>query len=174
MSRRLSLLYFKEVSADLQTEPLLTGLLDAATRQLSDKYQVGSLIRRGERAHMPLDHGPCVYCFLSQRCPSVNFFPLQRLASSFFIALCKERTNRFAIILLIHLGFAKSPHTTTLLIEAPIDGHRCCPLTLCRAMAIFVLLLWHPDLSLFVSESGPTNLLGLIDIRSTRIPCFFV
>lgn len=73
MSRRLSLLYFKEeVSADLQTEPLLMGLLDAATRQLSEKYQVGS------------------------------------------------------------------------------------------------------DLSLFVSESGPTNLLGLIDIRSTRIPCFFV
>ena len=123
---------------------------------------------------MPLDRGPCTYCFLSQRCPSVNFIPLQRLTRLPFL-LPLQRTNKsFAIILLIHLGFAKSPHTTTLLIEAPIDGHRCCPLTLCRAMAIFVLLLWHPDLSLFVSESGPTNLLGLIDIRSTRIPCFFV
>ena len=58
-------LYFKEgVSADLHTVPLLIGSIDAMTRQLSEKYRVGPLINhqwwRGERAHMPLDRGPCM------------------------------------------------------------------------------------------------------------------
>jgi hypothetical protein len=62
---RIGSLYFKEdVSADLQTVPLLTGSIDATTRQLSEKYRVGPLIDyqwwRGERAHMPLDRGPCM------------------------------------------------------------------------------------------------------------------
>ena len=62
---RIGSLYFKEdVSADLKTVPLLTGSIDATTRQLSEKYRVGPLINyqwwRGERAHMPLDRGPCM------------------------------------------------------------------------------------------------------------------
>ena len=39
---RIGSLYFKEdVSADLQTVPLLTGSIDAATKQLSERYRVG-------------------------------------------------------------------------------------------------------------------------------------
>jgi hypothetical protein len=62
---RIGSLYFKEdVSADLQTVPLLTGSIDAVTRELSERYRVGPLIDyqwwRGERAHMPLDRGPCM------------------------------------------------------------------------------------------------------------------
>ena len=62
---RIGSLYFKEdVSADLQTVPLLSGSIDTATRQLSERYRVGPLINyqwwRGERAHMPLDRGPCM------------------------------------------------------------------------------------------------------------------
>jgi hypothetical protein len=71
---RIGSLYFKEdVSADLQTVPLLTGSIDAATRELSERYRVGPLINfhwwRGERAHMPLDRGPCMICL-----PSVVLF----------------------------------------------------------------------------------------------------
>ena len=62
---RIGSLYFKEdVSADLQTVPLLTRSIDATTRQLSEKYRVGPLINyqwwRGERAYMSLDRGPCM------------------------------------------------------------------------------------------------------------------
>ena len=35
---------FESLSADLQTVPLLTGSIDAATRQLSERYRVGPLI----------------------------------------------------------------------------------------------------------------------------------
>ena len=62
---RIGSLYFKEdVSADLQTVPLLTGSIDPTTRQLSERYRVGPLINpqwwRGVRARMPLDRGPCM------------------------------------------------------------------------------------------------------------------
>lgn len=58
--------YFKEdVSADLQTVPLLSGAIDTTTRQLAEGYRVGPLTncqwwRRGNRAHMTLDRGPCM------------------------------------------------------------------------------------------------------------------
>lgn len=62
---RIGSLYFKEdVSADLQAVPLLSGVLDTTTQQLSEMYRVGPLINyqwwRGERVHMPLDRGPCM------------------------------------------------------------------------------------------------------------------
>ena len=62
---RIGSLYFKEdVSADLQAVPLLSGSIDTTTRQLLERYRVGPLINyqwwRGERAHMPLDRGPCM------------------------------------------------------------------------------------------------------------------
>jgi hypothetical protein len=71
---RIGSLYFKEdVSADLQTVPLLTESIDAATWELSERYRVGPLINfqwwRGERAHMPLERGPCMVCL-----PSVILF----------------------------------------------------------------------------------------------------
>ena len=74
---RIGSLYFKEdVSADLKTVPLLTGSIDATTRQLSEKYRVGPLINyqwwRGERAHMPLDRGPCMVLL-----PSVIFLSIR-------------------------------------------------------------------------------------------------
>jgi hypothetical protein len=65
---RIGSLYFKEdVSADLQAVPLLSGAIDTATRQLSEKYRVGPLINhqwwRGNRVHVALDRGPCMSSF---------------------------------------------------------------------------------------------------------------
>jgi hypothetical protein len=62
---RIGSLYFKEdVSADLQAVPLLSGAIDATTRQLAEGYRVGPLTNcqwwRGNRAHMTLDRGPCM------------------------------------------------------------------------------------------------------------------
>jgi hypothetical protein len=60
---RIGSLYFKEdVNADLQGVPLLSGVTDTTTQQLSERYCVGPLINyqwwRGERARMAPDRGP--------------------------------------------------------------------------------------------------------------------
>ena len=101
---RIGSLYFKEdVSADLQTIPLLTGSIDTATRELSERYRVGPLIDyqwwRGERAYMPLDRGPCMVSL-----PSlifvvrslINFCHFRARRVLIFYCRCKERTNGFA------------------------------------------------------------------------------
>ena len=181
---RIGSLYFKEdVSADLQTIPLLTGSIDATTRQLSEKYRVGPLINyqwwRGERAHMPLDRGPCMYCFPAQRhiVRSLKFCHLGPDASSFFIAAAKNEQ----MVLQHHSSksfrYRRKPthdHAShskllSMYIDAvphfmPSDSNLCAP------------TLWHPDLSLnnlFVSASGPANLQGMIDWQHAAILPYF-
>ncbi|KAI5116307.1 hypothetical protein M0805_009633 [Coniferiporia weirii] len=158
-------LYFKEdVCEDLQSLPLLSGNTDATIQQLSERYRVGPLIDyqwwRGERAQMALDRGPWTD------------------ATSFFIAAAENEQK-----LLDQRGSTSSPyrrkpthdkavHSKLLamykeaipLLMPPPDSEVCAP------------TLWHPDLSLgnlFVSESGPANLQGIIDWQHAAILPYF-
>ena len=125
---RIGSLYFKEdVSADLQGVPLLSGVTDSTTQQLSERYCVGPLMVyqwwRGERARMALDRGPCKIPLSSIVISSLIFFPFQgltRLCSS----LPRQRMNKRSSISipLACLGIVENPHTTTLFIRG---SYRC-------------------------------------------------
>ncbi|KIM48624.1 hypothetical protein M413DRAFT_437823 [Hebeloma cylindrosporum] len=167
-SLRFSLIgsiYFKEdVSADLQTIPLLSGAIDTTTRQLAEKYRVGPIADyqwwRGDRAHMTLDRGPwpdATSFFLAAAKNEQMVLDHQSPSSSLYRR--KPTHDQATHSKLLSMYMEAVPH-----IIPPNDKDLCVP------------TLWHPDLNLgnlFVSASGPAHLEGIIDWQHATILPYF-
>jgi Phosphotransferase enzyme family len=178
-------LYFKDdVSEDLQSLPLFSNNKDATIAQLSEKYRIGPLIDRqwwrGERARLDLDRGPCksfpqISCnFIAD---FVTFIPGAN-ATAYFVAAAKNEQKIIDQVDITSTRYRRHPlHDKTVhsklltmylaavpFIMPPDDSDICAP------------TLWHPDLSLgnlFVSETGPAALQGIIDWQHTSILPYF-
>ncbi|THH10531.1 hypothetical protein EW145_g1261 [Phellinidium pouzarii] len=158
-------LYFKEdVSEDLQTLPLLSGNTDVTIQQLSEKYRVGPLIDhqwwRGERAQMALDRGPWT--------DATSFFIAAAENEQKFLDQCGSTSSLYrrkpTHDKAVHSKLLAMYKEAISLLMPPSDSEVCAP------------TLWHPDLSLgnlFVSESGPANLQGIIDWQHVAILPYF-
>ena len=129
---------------------------------------------------MPLDRGPCMYCFPAQHhivVRSLIYVISGRDASSFFIAAARNEQMVLQHNSSSSSRFRRKPthdHAThskllSMYIDAvphfmPSDSNICAP------------TLWHPDLTLnnlFVSASGPANLQGLIDWQHAAVLPYF-
>lgn len=181
---RIGSLYFKEdVGADLGYTPLLVGDVDDATLRLSEKYRIGPLIDyqwwRGDRAHIGLDRGPCMIIAFIPEIRFLILIPTGSDASSFFLAAAKNEQTVLAQQS-AHLGrYRRKPthdsatHSKLLSMYKAAVPH-IVPTT---NDDICAPTLWHPDLTLnniFVSESGPGNIQGIIDWQHAAVLPYFM